>query len=388
MQLHNTKGQEFIMEIDIQNLENAELTPEVCRELGKLYFFHSDGDEKKRSTGLQLLLKAYLENDPEAIFIIGDLMLKNILRPNNEDSEVFGMRLLRRAANSGCAQARAMLNKCCEDRYAQVFENTVQAGKESGGLVGFDGKPIKIDRKGIFTPVDAKLEYRDGKNVLTLSANILFAYMEDLQNQEAFEQSVLDGILQWQGEYEVFGGQKVQVELHLTTENRLFDNVVVMPLSADFRDSVQKVSNVIGTKQGKEQMQDLMKNRRSFAISGLKWSVNSRKFIYVQSENDLFDDYEEIKHVAKHEFGHTLGLGDLYASPGDQLEGIENGTYRELDSYYVSDKIYNLVMCDHYGPISNNDIEMVILAFQKNKMQLYQRGRHKGKISTALGKGN
>lgn len=45
-------------------------------------------------------------------------------------------------------------------------------------------------------------------------------------------------------------------------------------------------------------------------------------------------------------------------------------------------------MCDHHGPISNNDVEMVILAFRENKMQLYQPGKLKGKLSSALGKGN
>ena len=45
-------------------------------------------------------------------------------------------------------------------------------------------------------------------------------------------------------------------------------------------------------------------------------------------------------------------------------------------------------MCDHHGPISNNDIEMVILAFRENKMQLFQKQKSKDKESEALGKGN
>jgi hypothetical protein len=106
------------------------------------------------------------------------------------------------------------------------------------------------------------------------------------------------------------------------------------------------------------------------------------------SVEDDFDDYEEIKHVAKHEFGHTLGLGDLYASAKDSLEGVEKGSFIELDGYAIQDRFYNLVMCDHHGPISNNDIEMVVLAFSKNKEQLYQPGELKRKISSALGKGN
>lgn len=90
----------------------------------------------------------------------------------------------------------------------------------------------------------------------------------------------------------------------------------------------------------------------------------------------------------RHEFGHVLGLGDLYASAVDDLPGVEQGTYPELDSYVITGKRYNLVMCDHYGPISNNDIEMVLLAFRDNKPQLYQPDKLYGVISDALGKGN
>ena len=131
-----------------------------------------------------------------------------------------------------------------------------------------------------------------------------------------------------------------------------------------------------------------MKNDRSFAFSGMKWSAKSRKVIYMQSKQDRFDDYEELKAVAKHEFGHALGLGDLYYSPKDQLQGLEPGSYWEIDSYHVSKKDYHLVMCDHHGSISNNDIEMVVLAFMENKMQNYQSRAKEEEISKALGRGN
>jgi hypothetical protein len=67
---------------------------------------------------------------------------------------------------------------------------------------------------------------------------------------------------------------------------------------------------------------------------------------------------------------------------------VKKGSYTELDSFAISDKFYNLVMCDHHGPISNNDVEMVVLAFRENKLQLYQPSKLKDKISSALGKGN
>ena len=132
----------------------------------------------------------------------------------------------------------------------------------------------------------------------------------------------------------------------------------------------------------------MITSKRSFVTMGLKWSANSRKIICVHSENGKFDDYNEIMHVAKHKFGHALGLWDLYESKSDQLSDVGKGTYYELDGYCMTDKFYNLVMCDHHGPISNNDVEMVLLAFRENKTQLYQPIKFKGKISNALGKCN
>jgi len=121
---------------------------------------------------------------------------------------------------------------------------------------------------------------------------------------------------------------------------------------------------------------------------GRKWSVRGFKSIKLCSEDPTFSDCEEICHAVKHEFGHLLGLGDLYSNKGDGLPGVQKGTFTELDGYYISNKRYNLVMSNHHGPISDNDVEMVVLAFQKNKEQLYQKTKKKDKISIALGRGN
>ena len=45
-------------------------------------------------------------------------------------------------------------------------------------------------------------------------------------------------------------------------------------------------------------------------------------------------------------------------------------------------------MCNGRGVISNNDIEMVVLALSENKMQYYLEDSHGNKPSKALGKGN
>lgn len=297
------------------------------------------------------------------------------------------MTLMCSSANSGYIQARAFLNAYCEERYQEEHDD-LQVIESNDTLVDFDGKPIKLNRQGVFTPIDAVLENENGLNVLTLSANVVFFYGEEIAAPEKFEQAVYDGILAWQGEYEVFGGQKLKLQIHLTNDDNVFDNLIILPITGKIGATLQSVSNVIGTKKSKLQVSELMMNKRSFATSGLKWKVNSRKIICIQSRDGKFDDYEEIMHVTKHEFGHALGLGDLYASAVDSLPGVEKGTYSELDSYVINDRFYNLVMCDYHGPISNNDIEMVILAYKENKMQLYQPSRLKDKISSALGRGN
>ena len=359
-------------------------TPEELRETGKT-LMESD-DPAQRSAGVSNVLKAFSAGDPEAAYIVGELMLRGVLRPAKGDRVERALKILCNAARDGSVQARSLLNSYCAGRYTDTVGR--EFAVPEGPLTDFDGKPIKIKRKGVLTPVDAVLVYENGINRLALSANVMFLCDEDLANRERFEDAIVEGLMMWQGEYTVFGGQRLRVTLDLTFEPRVFDNVAVVPVTEELGAKIRRISEAIGTKKSKERTASLIDDKRSFAASGFKWTSRSRKFIYIQSEDGRFDDYEELKHVAKHEFGHALGLGDLYESGSDELVGVEKGTYRELDGFHVSDRFYNLVMCDHHGPISNNDIEMVVLAFRENRAQLYQPGRFKGVISQALGRGN
>ena len=365
--------------------------PSACCEEGKLLFFAPDLSAEERSVGFKLIERAARLGDPEAMFLLGRFLIEGRLTVRGGDSFDAGMAWVCRAANGGYGAARSFLNRICDTRYSGLVRTKLPA-PHTGPLTDFAGKRIKIRRAGLWTPIDACLEYVEGKNILTLSTNLAFM-MEDgtVADEQAFYRAVFAGIRAWQGEYDVFGGQKLTVRVELTADGgRLLDNLYILPLSNDLGRRVSDVWNRIGTEATKKRVNNVIDHKRSFAGIGLKkWSVTSRKIIVLQSESGRFDDYDEIRDVVKHEFGHALGLGDLYKSEVDGLPGVEKGSFRETDSYYLDASLYNLVMCDHHGPISNNDIEMVVLAFSRNRMQHYQPNKRlKGKISEALGKGN
>lgn len=378
------------MQDDNNRIENKTLSAEEQCNLGIALWNCGvrDNDTVMKNEGISRILDAYKEKSIEATAYVGYLLYIGDLRIKEGDSKTRGINFLHFAANKGSTFARTTLNKLCFERY---IENHTKCSKSSvsGPLTDFYGKTIKINKSGVLTPIDAVLEYKDGINSLNLSVNLLFADAT-IPNFEAFKVAVISGIKEWEGNYNVFGGQVLKVTVNITTENRLFDNVIVFPVSEESATIMRKVSETINNKKGKAAITELIDNNRSMTTMGLrKWSTRSRKLILIKMPEGSFDDAYEIKHVAKHEFGHALGLGDLYADKAYNLDGVELGTYSELDGFYISDKMYNLVMSDHHGPISNNDIEMVVLAFSENRAQLYQKDdRFKEGISQALGRGN
>jgi len=355
-----------------------ERSPEQLCRAGKEMFFAPGAEAAAREQGLRLLLKAQKQGDPEAAYLVATLILEGALTVRGQDPEDHAMRLISYAAEKGWLPARARLNAMCQLRYRQNYPTGEPA---EGPLRDFEGNPITIARTGFLTPVDAVLSYENGKNILTLSTNVRFVYTEEIPDPDGFEQAVLKGFRAWSGEYRVFGGQRLQVRVELSLEDKFFDHLTVIPVTGTLHASLQQAAAMLGNRR----VENIAKDRRSFATMGVRWSATSRKTVWIQGQ---LDDQQVVCQTAKHEFGHVLGLGDLYESASDSMAGVALGTYPELDCYGVTDKLYHLVMCNSAGPVSNNDIEMVVLAFRENRLQLYQEGPVRGKLSEALGKGD
>lgn len=382
-------------------------------EVGRSMYFREGGRGRHHQRGWQYLNRAMREGHVEAMYLIGYTAYVNpfseqIIITDPEGNAIRltkadGWDLIREAAERGSLQAKNYMDrKFDKDFSARESGTPVPGGSKNpsaheksmndyvGPLKDFDGKRISIRREGTLTPVDAVLRYEDGVNILEFSLNLKFYYYDEIEEREEFEAAVRDGIKAWEGTYTVFGGQKVEIRIRITDEDRLFDNVTFMPCTESLEEMIGDAVKMLEHAETDflKKSRHLLEHSAGAAYGGLKWSVHSRKRVIIRSMSGLFSNHDYVMNITRHEFGHVLGIGDLYRDPGQKFTGIRPGRYYDLDPFYVADGKYDLVMCDVNGRISGNDIEMVILAFSENRMQLYQPGTRGGVISKALGRGN
>lgn len=323
-----------------------------------------------------MMQKAAWQGHPQAQYFLGMQFWAREGNPLAPEPGSPWIRMLWRSACAGDRRAREKLERICLLRSPQPVVRP-------GPLKDPQGRPLEINRTGAKLPIKAHLRRENGENVLLLQVNVVFFYTTEPENRERFEKAVLAGIRAWEGEYPVFGS-KLRVHVELTAEKRLRGSVLVMPMAEDVRKDVLKVARIFLPKKRKKKAVSMLDHRRSFAVSGLRWSPESLKLIVIQDTDGTFSREQTVRDVARHEFGHALGLGDLYASSADGYAGVPFGAHPALDAYSLWNGYYSLVMCDQRGFISGKDLEMVLLAFRDGKMQLYQKVKKKDRISDAL----
>lgn len=362
----------------------------ALRERGKALIIRSGRNAKQMNEGIRLLQQAFENGDPEAAFILGKLTYEGYLVPRGEDPMERAKMMLACASEMGSLQARVFLNEICLKKYEEDF----QTQKDSAAphpLVDFDGEEIKIDKCGIRYPVDAKLEFDGTENHLQFSLNLFFENMALVKDPEQFRKAVVEGIKAWEGTYTVFGGQKLKVSVEVTMLDRSADSVHVYLMNEETMGILERFIKILSFDQKLNAFQNterILRSKNSFALIGRKWKVTTKKTMAILQEEGDADAYRQMVDKTKHEFGHVLGLGDLYKDSAQGLGGVDKGEYLELDDFHVHKSLYQLVMCTSHGVISNNDIEMIVLAFRDNALQVYQKQRGIQKVSEALGKGN
>lgn len=254
-------------------------------------------------------------------------------------------------------------------------------------IKGFDGQPIEIEKKGLFYPVSMELCETEGKNYLHISIKSYFASaLEEGQlTITEWKECIMKGFQEWAGEYTVFGGQQLTVTVTaIEADSPSIDTVPILCLSET------KAKEFIGQYVESDQqtsIEEALLQQRSFSTTMIEGVVSWNSILprYIVLMPSAFSDDYTLQRTAKHEFGHILGLGDSYKDPALGYQGV--GMYHDILPYYSERKGFNMVM-DNCGPVRNNDIEMVILAFFTNRFQNYQSMQNATAISHALGRGN
>lgn len=237
-------------------------------------------------------------------------------------------------------------------------------------IKNFNGKPMKINKIGAIYPVDVELKEEKGQDILCISAKVKFLdlTMYEYENIDVWREAVLNGFREWSGEYKVFGNQSLTVKVDVQKTDKITDCIFVTCVDSEMSEELQDTYGKLKL----EKAERVFEQDRSFANAGLPvlgWKSYLPRLICMLPHT--LNDFYQAQKTAKHEFGHVLWLGDLYRDLENGLCGVPGAKYSDISKYYIGNSFFDMVMCNN-GPVRNNDIEMVLLAFQTNKFQNYQ----------------
>lgn len=366
-----------------------EMTEEGRRLFANDWFAKGDEDALKRA--IALFCKADDMGDGEGTFLVAMLLrdgyLKTLSKEGNQ--RTYLRQKLYTSFRRGYPYAVMALEEICAQDYEKAIAARPVDRSGSPVLLNNRGKPLVMAKSGRFAPVTAELSREGDTHVLTLTARLNYFKISQENEPPWFRAAVEDGVKAWSGDYAVFGGQKLRVRVNTQAASGPANGIRILFIPDDISATLAELYESLPVK-GKltERSASITRSRRTFANVGIvPWRINAPKYVMFQTDSDDMG-YEQVKDVAKHEFGHVLGLGDLYAEKSIKMQGVEFGMYPELDAYYINGKQYWSVMCRHEAPVRNNDMEMVLLAFSENRFQRYQPDILGKRVSEALGRGN
>ena len=254
-------------------------------------------------------------------------------------------------------------------------------------ITGFDGKPIEIEKKGFLYPVNMELCETQGQNYLHICVRSYFAstLTEDFETITRWKECIFQGFQEWAGEYTVFGGQQLSVTV--TTEESSSPSIDTVPILCLSEEKAREFILQYTNQNQQASIEKALLAQRSFSTTMIEGVVSWNSILprYIVLMPTAFESERILQRTAKHEFGHILGLGDSYQDADLGYQGV--GMYHDILPYYDKQRGFDMVM-DNCGPVRNNDIEMVILAFFTNRFQNYQSFQNSLAVSHALGRGN
>lgn len=347
----------------------------------------NDGDKVR--SGVQVLADAVKAGNAAAHCYLAACLRDRL--PGTEDlrsDSTYIRSLFYYGVRKKVLHADEALESFCAREYSGLMEKRGIRPVHFSHLIDHKGRYIEIHRSSRLCPVQAELTSEDGVHTLTLTVRLRFLIPDEIERDGEFMDRICEGIGAWSGTYEVFGGQELHVRVRIDESRGCGAKLWVLPVPDELREMIVELLKGLPGKNIKRAM-GLLRDKRSYALfSTVLWKVFAPKMIVMLKTADNTKDLNELSWVATHEFGHILGIGDLYADPESKLMGVEPGSFGELDCYALGNKRFYSVMCMHNAPIRNNDMEMVLLALTENRYQRYQKDKLGKRISPALGRGN